>query len=268
MKVGTSTLGEIRTAPAVSAKNETTTDRIAKQLKDWQEARNNVKALSAFKHNPKQAALEKAGMLRQRLEMLKEMLRFATPEMAKALAQELKSIAKELKALGQSVGNNSSTSMISTSGAEAAVPAEALSAASATASAETTANETATEESSDADAAEEGDASTQELGKRTDNAGESADGIDNDSLRKVLRDTGQLLKALIERLKAKLREGDKEAKRDLQAAEKSLADLDKTLSQNSGTGFYTAQGNAGAETIGSFTTVTPTLMGNAVNISV
>lgn len=268
MKVGTSTLGEIRIASSLSVKNETTTDRVAKQFKDWQETRESITALSTFKHNPKQAALKKAGMLRQRLEMLKEMLRFATPEMAKALAQELKSIAKELKALGQSVGNSSSTSMTSTSGAESAVPAEALSAASATASAETTANETATEESKDADAAEVADASTQELGKRTDNAEESADGIDNDSLRKVLRDTGQLLKALIERLKAKLREGDKEAKRDLQAAEKSLADLDKTLSQNSRSGFYTAQGNAGTETIGSFTTVTPTLVGNAVNISV
>ena len=67
---------------------------------------------------------------------------------------------------------------------------------------------------------------------------------------------------------AKLREGDKEAKRDLQAAEKSLADLDKTLSQNSGTGFYTAQGNVSAESIGTFTSVPPVLSGNAVDISV
>jgi hypothetical protein len=268
MKVGASTRGEIRTASILSVKSETTTDRIAKQLKDWQEARNNVKALSAFKHNPKQAALEKAGMLRQRLEMLKEMLRFATPEMARALAQELKSIAKELKAVGQSVGNSSSASTTSISESEAAVPTEAAGAASATASAQNIASETASEDPEDADATGVGYASTQESGNGADNVGESTDGIDNETLRKVLRDTGQLLKALIERLKAKLREGDKEAKRDLQAAEKNLADLDKTLSQNSGTGFYTAQGNVGAETIGSFTSVPPVLSGNAVDISV
>ena len=271
MKVGASTRGEIRTASTLSVKSETTADRIAKQLKDWQEARNNVKTLSAFKHNPKQAALEKAGMLRQRLEMLKEMLRFATPEMAKALAQELKSIAKELKAVGQSVGNSSSASITSISESEAAVPTEAAGAASATASTQNTASETASEDPEDpedADATGAGYASTQESGNGADNVGESTDGIDNETLRKVLRDTGQLLKALIERLKAKLREGDKEAKRDLQAAEKSLADLDKTLSQNSGTGFYTAQGNVGVETIGSFTSVPPVLSGNAVDISV
>ncbi len=268
MKVGASTRGEIRTASTLSVKSETTADRIAKQLKDWQEARNNVKTLSAFKHNPKQAALEKAGMLRQRLEMLKEMLRFATPEMARALAQELKSIAKELKAVGQSVGNSSSASITSISESEAAVPTEAAGAASATASAQNTASETASEDPEDADATGAGYASTQESGNGADNVGESTDGIDNETLRKVLRDTGQLLKALIERLKAKLREGDKEAKRDLQAAEKSLADLDKTLSQNSGTGFYTAQGNVSAESIGTFTSVPPVLSGNAVDISV
>ena len=268
MKVGTSRLGEIRRESSLSVKNETTTDRIAKQFEKWQETRESITALSTFKHNPKQAALEKAGMLRQRLEMLKEMLRFATPEMAKALAQELKSIAKELKAVGQSVGNSSSASITSISESEAAVPTEAAGAASATASAQNTASETASEDPEDADATGAGYASTQESGNGADNVGESTDGIDNETLRKVLRDTGQLLKALIERLKAKLREGDKEAKRDLQAAEKSLADLDKTLSQNSGTGFYTAQGNVSAESIGTFTSVPPVLSGNAVDISV
>ncbi|TYC52843.1 hypothetical protein FMN50_16760 [Rhodobacterales bacterium] len=65
------------------------------------------------------ARSEKVSKLKQRIEQLKEMLRFATPEQAKRMLKELKQISREFKAAAKDLGNASSAAAGGTGGAAA-----------------------------------------------------------------------------------------------------------------------------------------------------
>ncbi|HDZ47054.1 hypothetical protein LCGC14_0154530 [marine sediment metagenome] len=71
-------------------------DPFTKRLKKQREALESLASLPSAKESSQQRASEKVGFLRQRLEMLKAMMRFASPEQLKNMAKELKSIAREL----------------------------------------------------------------------------------------------------------------------------------------------------------------------------
>lgn len=60
---------------------------------------------------------EKISRLKQRIERLKEMLKFATPEQARKLIKELKSISKEFKAVAKDLGEAASSLSSIASGA-------------------------------------------------------------------------------------------------------------------------------------------------------
>ena len=80
-----------------------------KQLENMQ---NSLSALQEMKKqlSPKKQAAARAGYLKQRLEMLRDMLAKLPPGNHKALAQELKQIAKELAALGKELGGQGASS--------------------------------------------------------------------------------------------------------------------------------------------------------------
>lgn len=216
-------------------------DSLAERIKAWQEARFDQ---SASRTSPRQAALEKAAILKRRLEMLKAMLLFASPEAAKSIASQLKGIAGELAALGKSLGGG---------GATTATPSIALpggetvnTTATAAADSDLTAAAASTEQANAGQATETEDANNVSGENDADGQaqpGESTPKSDDSALRKAIADAKRLLKALILRTKAKLQEGDAQARRDLQAAEKRLADLDSMT----GAGLYTALGGLAAD---------------------
>ena len=224
--------------PAATGTDKT----LAEQISAWQEAR---PSQSSLKSSPKLAAQEKAAMLKRRLEMLKSMLLFASPEAAKAIASQLKGIAGELAALGKSLGGGSAAPVTPS---VALASGETTSAAVASEPAEMPAEPTDAADSEQAAAAVADDAAEPDNAENETPAGESAQKSDDSALRKAIADAKRLLKELILRTKAKLQEGDAQARRDLQAAEKSLADLDNMT----GASLYSAVGGldtamAGAE---------------------
>lgn len=261
----------LRNALYEGARQEETPQQ--KRLKEIQESLQRLQEMPSPKTSQKQAAAERVGWLKQRLEALKMMLLHATPEQAKALARELKSIAKELASAAKSLssGSGSGTTQPTVQGGasaetgaaagtdEAGQQAEGGAAEAAVRQAEAEAAQAAAGESagaaagtagagSEAAAAEAGQEASEEASQepgesqRDDDAMEAAA---DKSLRQLLAETRKLLKEALELLKAKLRQGDEEARRDAQAAEKSLGDLDDALAQGGDSGFYTAQGDLG-----------------------
>ena len=234
----------------------------AERIKAWQEARVDQ---PASRTSPRQAALEKAAILKRRLEMLKAMLLFASPEAAKSIASQLKGIAGELAALGKSLGDGGAT--LAASGA--ALPGgETVSAAATTEGDSDQAAAPASTEPTDAGDEEQtsnaggsGDVASDNSGDDQAEPGASASKSDDSALRKAIADAKRLLKVLILRVKAKLQEGDAQARRDLQAAEKRLADLDSMT----GTGLYTAFGGLAADAGAAELSLTPALTGASVD---
>ena len=255
------TLSSSAVVPAAGEPNAATTDNtLAEQVSAWREARLSQPSLTS---SPKQAALDKAAILKRRLEMLKAMLLFASPEAAKSIASQLKKIAGELAALGKSLGGGAAAQVTpnvalaggetageTTSAAVASEPAEMPAEPTAAANTEQAAAAQVADDDADQDSAEDGTP-----------AGESTQKSDDSALRKAIADAKRLLKELILRTKAKLQEGDAQARRDLQAAEKSLAELDSM----SDAGLYSAAG--GLDTAMAGAELSLTLTGASVDVS-
>ena len=205
-------------------------DRIGQQFK----------ANSLLTNDNKQAATQKAGVLKQRLDQLKAMMRFATPEMAQSLARELKSIAKELASLGRAAGASGSgtASTVAAPGGEVSADASAQApppTEGSTAPAASDAGEAVEpgntppgsgEPNADNDA---GAASEARSGDRSSGSVGGNAGADDKSLRELIQEARKLLKELIAHTKSLARAGNADARRDLRAAENSVAELDRAL---------------------------------------
>jgi hypothetical protein len=231
---------------------------LAQQINDWRQVQ--AKALTSASSGSSQAALEKAGMLRQRLEMLKAMLLFASPEMARSIAAQLKGIASQLAALGKSVGAATASGALPTASA-AAVGATGASVAAADPPVD---SDAAQGEASAAAAPDESlpDAKSDSQSDSRSNSPDDPAAQDK-ALRKTLQDARALLKVLIERVKAKLRQGERDARLELESARKDLAELDQALATPQA-GLYTAQGGEPAVS----TALSPSSAGARVDLRV
>lgn len=92
-----------RVAPQKSEPAED--DPFTKRLKKQQEALESLASLPTPKEASQQQATDKVGFLRQRIEMLKAMMAFASPEQLKNMAKKLKSIARELAGAAKLLNN-------------------------------------------------------------------------------------------------------------------------------------------------------------------
>ncbi|MEL7965126.1 hypothetical protein AAG587_02000 [Vreelandella neptunia] len=105
-------------------------DPFTKRLKKQQEALESLASLPTPKEAAQQQATDKVGFLRQRIEMLKAMMAFASPEQLKNMAKELKSIARELagaaKLLNSQGGGGAGMTAIPSVVATPAVPTTAV----------------------------------------------------------------------------------------------------------------------------------------------
>ena len=244
-----------------------TTGLQALRQKQQKERQESLAAIKEMQKNlaPKKQAAARAGRLKQRLEMLRDMLAKMPPGNYKALAQELKQIAKELAALGKSLGSSGSAItapvlnfQADTDGAEAgaegaaASGSEAEAAALAAAAAEAAVNAEASSGSAEAErlaaeAAASANAGGEQNGALDENGGErgddrgdqsaskiggsaaSSDAQDDKTLRALLVDAKKLFKQVADLLKAKMLDFDKEAKKIFEDIDRSLRKLDDSL---------------------------------------
>ncbi|EHJ93526.1 hypothetical protein [Vreelandella boliviensis] len=257
-------------------------DPFTKRLKKQQEALESLAALPTPKEASQQQATDKVGFLRQRLEMLKAMMAFASPEQLKNMAKELKSIARELAGAakllnsqgGGGAGMSAIPSMVST---PAAQPAVAQSSGAGSAAAQAGSDESAQANiSSDAQQAEAGAKTAEEDAKRAAEqeaekaAGESegdespelgllpslptliqnednrskSDGssASEHALRGVLTDAQKELREVINALKVRLNEEDKEAHRELKKAEEAMDKTDRAVAASTSDALYSSLG--------------------------
>ncbi|MCH4810901.1 hypothetical protein [Vreelandella neptunia] len=269
-------LTSTRVAPQQSEPAED--DPFTKRLKKQQEALESLASLPSPKEASQQQATDKVGFLRQRIEMLKAMMAFASPEQLKNMAKELKSIARELAGAakllsnqgGGGAGMTAIPSMVPTAAAPTTV-AQASGADSAAAqtggdeSAEATVSSDAQQAEANAQTAEEeaeqeaekaagepvGDESS-ELGllpslpspiQNEDNRSKSNGASASEhALRGVLTDAQKALREAVNELKIRLSEEDKEARRELKKAEEAMEKTDQAVAASSSDALYSSLG--------------------------
>lgn len=214
--------------PSVPVMSATAYGAQRKQWRDWQEAGRNPLPVQSIRNSARQVAMNKAGLLKQRLEALKALLRFATPDMARRFARELKDIARELAAIAKSLGSGAGATTATT--ATVAAPEDGTGAVG-------------TQGGEAGVAATAASASSGSPGDAAGNDARDAQGDDDAGLKSLLRDARKLLKEVIDQIKARLAHAKPEARRDLQAAEKGLADLDEALNQADASATYTRLGD-------------------------
>jgi len=241
-------------------------DALQKQIQDLQQG---LERPSRFTDNAKQSATTKAQMLKQRLEMLEEMLLHASPEFAKSLARELKSIAHELASLARNIGGSSTRSAATTENTSAEAVSQTTSAEIDSAAIDGANKNPDTETAGhEGKLTRENQASVSDKDSDSSIESDDRDGAET-ALRAALLDARKLLKRVIEQIKAKINLGDKEARRDLEAAEKNLDKLDQSLANGSGSSFYTESGAAGVtSSMGSGLLVSAGLSGIRIDVSI
>jgi hypothetical protein len=267
-------------------------DPFTKRLKKQQEALESLASLPTPKEAAQQQATDKVGFLRQRIEMLKAMMAFASPEQLKNLAKELKSIARELAGAakllsnqgGGGAGMTASPSVVATtavptaavpttaaqpavaqaSGAESAgaqaggdespqatISSDAQQAEANATTAEDDAEEKAKQEAEQTAGEPDGDESSergvvpslpnlvQNEDNRLKSTGPSAS---EHALRGVLTDAQKALREAVNELKVRLREEDKEARRELKKAEDVMEKTDQAVAASTSSALYSSLG--------------------------
>ena len=269
-----------RVAPQKSEPAED--DPFTKRLKKQQEALESLASLPTPKEASQQQATDKVGFLRQRIEMLKAMMAFASPEQLKNMAKELKSIARELAGAakllsnqgGGGAGMTAIPSMVPTAAAptkvaqasggdsaaaqtggdesaEATVSSDAQQAEANAQTAEEEAEKAAEQEAEKAAGEPEGDESS-ELGvlpslpspiQNEDNRSKSNGASASEhALRGVLTDAQKALREAVNELKIRLSEEDKEARRELKKAEEAMEKTDQAVAASSSDALYSSLG--------------------------
>lgn len=236
-----------------------------KRLNDMQDALAKLSAMPSANASAKQAASERATMLKKMLDTMKQMMIGATPAQAKAMAAQLKGIAQELASMGKmlSGGENSATASrvsvaVETANSGTDNTANSVASGQAAASpapaeleAEASANETGgsaaghNQQAVTAYAAQDAQHPQSAAGK---NGVEKAA---NDALKKALDEAIKALRAVISMVKSKVGTTNK----DIKAAESKLAELGRAMdgaeNQNSGgPAVATDTASASADTTG------------------
>lgn len=252
-------------------------DPFTKRLKKQQEALERLASLPSPKEASQQRATEKAGFLRQRLEMLKAMMSFASPEQLKNLAKELKSIARELagaaKLLGNEGGAGTGMAVIPSVVPTAVAQPEVAQASGTDPAAQAGSDEVAQVNAPSNPWQAEADAQTAE--EEADKEAQKATNVPEDdenaplgllpnfasplhnednrsksqgtsasehSLRGVLTDAKKVLEEAVNLLKIRLNEEDKEARRELKKAEKEMEKIDRAIATSTSDALYSSLG--------------------------
>lgn len=239
-----------RTATRPAAGVERTADSPqAKRLQEMKEGLEKLNSMPSPKEMAKQAATARVAMLKQRLDGMKKLLAFATPQMAKALARELKEMARELAAAARELGGGADAAALTATpaGGEEQAAAQSASAAAqqaagedgqASAAAREAAQATASAHAEPHDKARAEDAPPNAQDKdgpvtgreRTATAAASSDS----SLRDLIIEVRKKLKDALALVKMQLEKADREGRRDAAEAERALRKVDQALREGDG----------------------------------
>jgi hypothetical protein len=178
----------------------------------------------------REVAMNRIAVIKQRLEALKAMLRFASPEQAKALAVELRNLARELASVARAIGSSAPAA----SAAPAAGPADAT---GSPLQAEAESGEPTGDGNPAADPASSGDPVPSSIlaspGDHPPAASPSvaspAPAGDDGSLRAALKEAQKLLKEVAHMLRARLPRHDKDSRHLLQEIQHSIDQIDRSL---------------------------------------
>lgn len=239
--------------------------RLGRQLYDSQQKRlqdmqDSLVKLQEMKKNtsPKKAASQKAAMLKQRLETLKSVMQKMPPGDYKILAQEIKQIAKELAALSKQLGKSSPAVNlpIAMQGAQNQVAAGIETVPDAEIALDVTVDVTAAqipvevvdEAQIDAPPAGSADgmppaevAEAEQLAQQAEAADKAntnkpqlftnsaEDDEDDKQLRSVLAEGKKLLKEVLNLLKAKHQNNDKDSRKIIASIERDIESLEQAL---------------------------------------
>lgn len=226
-------LANTQTSPLREALN----DREQKRQQAMQEGIARLRAMPSAQQIQKQNARDKIARLKQRLEMLKQLMRYASPALAKSLARELKSIAGELNAAAKTLAGsnagapataNDNTAASTPSPAETATATQTTTAAPAATETALDGASTANEPTTEASAAPQDSTSTPPSAPNASPASSASTDqrAEDAAARNELREAKNLLQKLLQLLKARLAQGDKESQQALQAIQHQLANLD------------------------------------------
>lgn len=234
----------------------------SKHLAGMQEALAKLRAMPSPKVSRKRMATEQATMLKRRLEMMKQMLIGASPELAKTLAAQIKAIAKELAGLAKVLASDGSktsaptisvsgTPEVSAHGASSTAESSAPAAAEASGAVETTvaatvadtATPTNTTDSTNNDQENAVSPGQREglaayAAQNTQSSRDSSASNSNDEqekaadkdLKKALAEALALLRELIAMLKSKAA-ASKKANEDIREADAQVRDIERSMAQ-------------------------------------
>jgi len=218
--------------------------RLGRQLYDSQQKRlqdmqDSLVKLQEMKKNtsPKKAASQKAAMLKQRLETLKSVMQKMPPGDYKILAQEIKQIAKELAALSKQLGKSSPAVNlpIAMQGAQNQVAAGIETVPDAEIALDVTVDVTAAQIPVEVvDEAEQLVQQAEATDKTHTNkpqlfTNSAEDDEDDKQLRSVLAESKKLLKEVLNLLKAKHQNNDKDSRKIIASIERDIESLEQAL---------------------------------------
>lgn len=259
---------------ALAPEPSTADDPFTKRIKKQQEAFESLASLPSSKELSQQRASEKVGSLRQRIEMLKAMMRFASPERLKSIAKELKSVANQLASAAKLLGSQGGGSVGITAAPSVMQPAAAQQAVDSAGGADPAASQASSDGGNQADvktaeddakraveqAAEDSaagfvkdfvkddtavllpnlpDITQQNNDSRATSTGSSAS---EHALRSILTEAQKELREAANELKVRLREEDKEARRELKKAEEAMEKTDQAIATSTSDALYSSLG--------------------------
>lgn len=223
-----------------------------------QEGLQRLRAMPSPKEAAKARAESRIEQLKERIKQLRAMLIGLPPEQAKAILRQIGAIAKELASLAKAAGGDSggtSVQVQQSGGTTAETAGDSATSSAATTS--TTATDAATNTGNgDAEQSQDGDSQDKTQPAQANTPARNSTG-NAKSLRDKLQEAAKQLKALLELVKAKMRDARQREEDEVRQAEHALHQVDTAL--NGGSSLYSGLGAAAG--------ITPTLTTASVAIA-
>jgi len=264
MNLSPLTTSNTTTQPSTSAR-EAWEKRQEKQWQNMQEGLQRLRAMPSPKETAKARAEARVEQMKERIKQLRAMLIGLPPEQAKAILRQIGAIAKELASLAKAAGGDSggtgTSVQVQQSGGTTAETAGDSASTSAAAESPTATETAANAGNGDAEQSQDGD--SQDNAQPASATTPARNGTGNTkSLRDKLEEVAKQLKALLELVKAKMRDARQQEENEVREAENALRQVDTAL--NGGSSLYSGLGVAAGIT----PTLTTASMAIAGNISV
>jgi len=245
--------------PSTSAR-EAWEKRQEKQWQNMQEGLQRLRAMPSPKETAKARAESRLEQLKERIKQLRAMLIGLPPEQAKAILRQIGAIAKELASLAKAAGGDSggtgTSVQVQQSGSTTAETAGDSATTSAAAVSTTPTDAAANAGNGDAEQSQDGDSQDKTQPAQANTPARNSAG-NAKSLRDKLQEVAKQLKALLELVKAKMRDARQQEENDVKEAENALRQVDTAL--NGSSSLYSGLGAAAG--------ITPTLTTASVAIA-